>query len=210
MTSVVEGSDAILQKLIDAFVFSVGKLPPACAPSARPTRPGVLTLYPSPAFDAVEPLALGEFGTLYVIGFALISIAAQLATTQIVTTWNLQQQNVAEDTLLFLLQKTTDLIRLMFSALTGRYIVALFQTAKHNSGYVLFIVVSGVVLLKMADHAMTKPLYEMKKSPQRRPSPAPAKESPENTRLLTLEQNYEQLIETVNSLNHTAKTWPET
>ena len=44
----------------------------------------------------------------------------------------------------------------MFSALSGRYVVNLFQTAKDNAGYVLFVV-SAVVLLKMADHAMKKP-----------------------------------------------------
>ena len=41
MSAVSAGSDEILQRLVDAFVFSV-------------------------AFDAVEPLALGEFGTCVV------------------------------------------------------------------------------------------------------------------------------------------------
>ena len=43
MSAVSAGSDEILQRLVDAFVFSV-------------------------AFDAVEPLALGEFGTCVVPG----------------------------------------------------------------------------------------------------------------------------------------------
>ena len=177
----------------------------SCRPPGQPTRPGVLTRQPPSAFDAVEPLALGEFGTLYVLGFALISIAAQLATTQIITTWNLQKQNIAEDTFLFLLQKTTDLIRLMFSALTGRYIVALFQTAKHNSGYVLFIVVSGIVLLKLADHAMTKPLYDAR-AQQEKVFAASARASAKNTesettRLATLERDYAALIKFVGSLD---------
>ena len=41
MSAVSAGSDEILQRLVDTFVFSV-------------------------AFDAVEPLALGEFGTCVV------------------------------------------------------------------------------------------------------------------------------------------------
>lgn len=158
MSAVSAGSDEILQRLVDAFVFSV-------------------------AFDAVEPLALGEFGTcvapaapppfppavcagvltrlsvssLYVLGFGLISIAAHLATDQIATSSLVDKTTLAGDTLLFLLEKARDLVRLMFSALSGRYVVNLFQTAKDNAGYVLFIVVSAVVLLKMADHAMKTP-----------------------------------------------------
>ena len=95
--------------------------------------------------------------SLYVLGFGLISIAAHLATDQIATSSLVDKTTLAGDTLLFLLEKARDLVRLMFSALSGRYVVNLFQTAKDNAGYVLFIVVSAVVLLKMADHAMKKP-----------------------------------------------------
>ncbi len=62
---------------------------------------------------------------------------------------------VLEDVTVFLIVQAAQLIRLMFAALAGRYVVALFQQAKHNSGYVLFIVTSAVVLLKLGDHAIS-------------------------------------------------------
>ena len=63
---------------------------------------------------------------------------------------------VLEDVVFFLAVKAADLIRLMFAALCGRYVVSLFQTSKDNRGYVLFIVVSAVVLIRLADHAVKR------------------------------------------------------
>lgn len=107
------------------------------------------------AFDAVEPLALGDFGTLYVVAFALLSIAATLGATAF-ERWVAESprgpDGPIESTAIFVISQTRDLVTLMFSALCGRYVVNLFETAKHNSGYVLFIVVSAVVLLKLWEH----------------------------------------------------------
>lgn len=112
---------------------------------------------PLPAAVCAGVLTRLSAPSLYVLGFGLISIAAHLATNQIATSSLVDKTTLTGDTLLFLLEKARDLVRLMFSALSGRYVVNLFQTAKDNAGYVLFIVVSAVVLLKMADHAMKQP-----------------------------------------------------
>ncbi len=112
---------------------------------------------PLPAAVSAGVLTRLYAPSLYVLGFGLISIAAHLATNQIATSSLVDKTTLTGDTLLFLLEKARDLVRLMFSALSGRYVVNLFQTAKDNAGYVLFIVVSAVVLLKMADHAMKQP-----------------------------------------------------
>ena len=101
------------------------------------------------------------------LGFGLISIAAHLATEQVAIMPQVNPESVAGDTFLFLVEKARDLVRLMFSALSGRYVVNLFQTAKSNSGYVLFVVVSAIVLLKMADHAMNTPMISPKRQPSR-------------------------------------------
>lgn len=99
------------------------------------------------------------------LGFGLISIAAHLATEQVSILPQVNPESVAGDTFIFLVQKARDLVRLMFSALSGRYVVNLFQTAKNNSPYVLFVVVSAIVLLKMADHAMNTPTIRPKRQP---------------------------------------------
>ena len=128
-----------------------------CAPT--------LTVYIPPfPLDAVEPLALGEYGTVYVVAFALISVAAQQAVRYI-EQWCLasvarrnepptrDNLDAVEDVALFLAEQVFSLLKLMFAALSGRYIVNLFATARDDAGYVLFIVVSAVVLLKLAEHA---------------------------------------------------------
>lgn len=90
------------------------------------------------------------------MGFCLITIASQLAV-RVVHGWAMAAPDrVLEDVAMFLVLKASELIRLMFAALSGRYIVNLFQSSKHNSGYVLFIAVSAVVLLKLADHAIKR------------------------------------------------------
>ena len=126
--------------------------------TARCVTRGVRAAHPRPlhtAFDAVEPLALGDFGTLYVVAFALLSIAATLGATAFAR-WVAESprgpDGPIESTAIFVISQTRDLVTLMFSALCGRYVVNLFETAKHNSGYVLFIVVSAVVLLKLWEH----------------------------------------------------------
>ena len=91
-----------------------------------------------PATTPPRPLALGEYGTLYVIGFALVSIAAQLAVRS-VEEWartgakdraeaaNLAMDsanpdyNAVEDVALFVAEQVFNLLKLMFAALSGRY-----------------------------------------------------------------------------------------
>ena len=127
------------------FPASPRRLRAACAPPAPVCRPASVLTRPR------------RRARLYVLGFGLISIAAHLATEQVTTSGDVDRTTVAGDTLIFLLEKARDLVRLMFSALSGRYVVNLFQTAKHNAGFVLFVVVAAIVLLKMADHAMKAP-----------------------------------------------------
>ena len=122
---------------------------------------------PAPALPlsrSVEPLALGEFGTLYVVGFALLTVSARLAMHS-VNEWatnggrvSAENMGVVQDVGLFLAARTFDLLKLMFASLSGRYIVNLFATAKEHSGYVLFIVVSAIVLLKLGEHAIRRDL----------------------------------------------------
>lgn len=94
-----------------------------------------------------RPLALGEYGTLYVIGFALVSVAAQLAVRS-VEEWansgaNARAEkaeaemaaaaqgnepplpvrayyNAVEDVALFVAEQVFNLLKLMFAALSGR------------------------------------------------------------------------------------------
>ena len=89
------------------------------------------------------------------VAFALLSVAATLGATAFqrwVAASARGPDGPIESTAIFVIAQARDLVTLMFSALCGRYVVNLFQTAKHNSGYVLFIVVSAVVLLKLWEH----------------------------------------------------------
>lgn len=58
------------------------------------------------------------------------------------------------DTISFLTATTANLVQLMFASLSGRYVVSLFQTARHNGGYVLFLVAAATVLLRRASQTI--------------------------------------------------------
>ena len=62
------------------------------------------------------------------------------------------------DTIVFLFGYAANLIQLMFASLSGRYVVSLFQSDRHNTGYVLFMVVAAVVLIRRASRAIQLPV----------------------------------------------------
>jgi hypothetical protein len=61
------------------------------------------------------------------------------------------------DTIVFLFGYAANLIQLMFASLSGRYVVSLFQSDRHNTGYILFMVVAAVVLIRRASRAIQLP-----------------------------------------------------
>lgn len=112
--------------------------------------------------DAIEPLAVGSYGTLYVLSFALISTVATIVNSEVARV--LQQKmdsrgggsiedDVLFDSISFLFNTAASLLRLMFASLSGRYIVALFES-ENNDGFVLLMVVATIILIRRASKAM--------------------------------------------------------
>lgn len=112
-------------------------------------------------------MAIGDYGTLYVISFALISITATIGERELRRELGFYsarkgcpvEEDPIVDTVSFVVRKATSLVQLMFSALSGRYIVSLFQSSRHHSGYVLAVVVAAVILIRRASQS-TRPKCE--------------------------------------------------
>ena len=123
------------------------------------------------------------------VAFALLSVAGTLGATAFqrwVAASPRGPDGPIESTAIFVISQARDLVTLMFSALCGRYVVNLFQTAKHNSGYVLFIVVSAVVLLKLWEHTAN--------SAGRKKPPAPT------DRVALLESKVDEMSSMINEM----------
>ena len=112
--------------------------------------------------DAIEPLAVGSYGTLYVLSFALISTVATIVDTEVSRVLQKKldsrgggriEDDVLYDSISFLFTTAASLLRLMFASLSGRYIVALFES-ENNNGFVLLMVVATVILIRRASRAM--------------------------------------------------------